>query len=776
MAEADVHFEILHAAERMHREGEILQTFREDLAEWMSDVLAMPGITSENFFESIENGGVLCRLAQSLHNSEVEWCTQRTTSEKAASMKLLKKPACNLKAAPGSFFARDNLAGFLRWCSGLGVPDVQLFEPNDLVERKSDKNVLNSLMEIARHCHVQVPKLVQMEREIEQEMRSPSPPPTPPVVPTDEPDDDPLPNPPKKVAKQKPKSMPKDELSVKVENLSNLYGIRLIRVKKGQYKIANSSRTNKALFVRLLRSHVVVRVGGGWDTLEHYLSTHERVGVELSQVARRSSSGSVSEVLRLNAHDELHDPDAKADALGMTEKIGKNRIKVLAPEVQPDARLAKLSSVGYTSRSPTKSDPNTLGYREGSPSRPRRDVAVKGNAKPIVPPLSEISEAVGDEADFDDTCSSTHDACVDDEQRKRAAYMPSPTRRHRTASPSSPTARHGPRRPATPTGRGSGTPTGRRDSGRSGGVLPMGSSSPKKRRGNGSPVTSPVSPRRHSTGPPRRSDSATGPCRLLKCQGRRGCVCTPAPPPSSSPGRRAGGVAAVSASRARSLSDAELHRRVSPRTQRKNPGPIIDTALAPLEGTASASSSPLRSISTDPTTTRKDPIISAPAAESGDGLGVRDTLRSAEPPAPTSLETDPEGVCIWYQLEDMTTGQAVGDVDCVIVDGGRTVRDLKLAVKHARPSIDQVHVADMLVHLGDQLVNGRHVLCESEDIYTVKALLGARASMTQMGQPVSTTQRNSPAKLSAPRMYAPEDMSEEHLLKVLSQIDLHTNV
>eukprot|EP00041_Stephanoeca_diplocostata_P009566 m.148098 g.148098 ORF g.148098 m.148098 type:complete len:133 (-) comp17792_c0_seq2:2604-3002(-) len=113
MAEADVHFEILHAAERMHREGEILQTFREDLAEWMSDVLAMPGITSENFFESIENGGVLCRLAQSLHNSEVEWCTQRTTSEKAASMKLLKKPACNLKAAPGSFFAYETTSSDL---------------------------------------------------------------------------------------------------------------------------------------------------------------------------------------------------------------------------------------------------------------------------------------------------------------------------------------------------------------------------------------------------------------------------------------------------------------------------------------------------------------------------------------------------------------------------------------------------------------------------------------------------------------------------------------
>ena len=37
------------------------------------------------------------------------------------------------------------------------------------------------------------------------------------------------------------------------------------------------------MFIRLLRHHVVVRVGGGWDTLEHYLATHARAGQQLSQ-------------------------------------------------------------------------------------------------------------------------------------------------------------------------------------------------------------------------------------------------------------------------------------------------------------------------------------------------------------------------------------------------------------------------------------------------------------------------------------------------------------
>lgn len=105
------------------------------------------------------------------------------------------------------------------------------------------------------------------------------------------------------------------------------------------------------------------------------------------------------------------------------------------------------------------------------------------------------------------------------------------------------------------------------------------------------------------------------------------------------------------------------------------------------------------------------------------------------------------------------------------------MRDLKLALKHARPCIEHVHVADMTVHLGNSLVSVRDVLCESEDIYTIKALLGPQASMAQMGLPASLASMNSPATLSAPRMSAPqEDMSEENLLKVLSEIELSTNM
>lgn len=36
--------------------------------------------------------------------------------------------------APGSFMARDKVASFISWCrAGLGVPDVLMFETEDLV-------------------------------------------------------------------------------------------------------------------------------------------------------------------------------------------------------------------------------------------------------------------------------------------------------------------------------------------------------------------------------------------------------------------------------------------------------------------------------------------------------------------------------------------------------------------------------------------------------------------------------------------------------------------
>merc|ERR1711884_359997 len=46
----------------------------------------------------------------------------------------------------------------------------------------------------------------------------------------------------------------------------------MIRVAEGKYRIGD---TQVLIFVRILRNHVMVRVGGGWDTLQHYLDKHD---------------------------------------------------------------------------------------------------------------------------------------------------------------------------------------------------------------------------------------------------------------------------------------------------------------------------------------------------------------------------------------------------------------------------------------------------------------------------------------------------------------------
>ncbi|XP_036319675.1 GAS2-like protein pickled eggs [Rhagoletis pomonella] len=46
----------------------------------------------------------------------------------------------------------------------------------------------------------------------------------------------------------------------------------MVRVSEGKYRIGD---TKVLIFVRILRSHVMVRVGGGWDTLAHYLDKHD---------------------------------------------------------------------------------------------------------------------------------------------------------------------------------------------------------------------------------------------------------------------------------------------------------------------------------------------------------------------------------------------------------------------------------------------------------------------------------------------------------------------
>lgn len=71
---------------------------------------------------------------------------------------LSSKPlTCRPHAKPGTFLARDNVSNFINWCrTSINVRECLLFETDDLVLRKSEKNFILCLLEVARKVRCDV--------------------------------------------------------------------------------------------------------------------------------------------------------------------------------------------------------------------------------------------------------------------------------------------------------------------------------------------------------------------------------------------------------------------------------------------------------------------------------------------------------------------------------------------------------------------------------------------------------------------------------------------
>ncbi|XP_072456140.1 GAS2-like protein 1 isoform X2 [Notamacropus eugenii] len=264
---------------------EYLDAMKEDLAEWLNALygLAVPG-GGGGFLEALETGAVLCRHANNVNGIARDFAGSHP---EAASRLRLPSREVVFQAqgvVPGSFLARDNVSNFIAWCRGeLGIPEVLMFETDDLVLRKNEKNFVLCLLEVARRGSkfgVLAPMLIQLEEEIEEELRDQAREPGPPTI--GDQDQDQQPKDPAFGIGAYPSRGPRMTLC-DLRNLDELVReilghctcpdqFPMIKVSEGKYRVGDSSAL---IFVRVLRSHVMVRVGGGWDTLEHYLDKHD---------------------------------------------------------------------------------------------------------------------------------------------------------------------------------------------------------------------------------------------------------------------------------------------------------------------------------------------------------------------------------------------------------------------------------------------------------------------------------------------------------------------
>uniref|UniRef100_G3P179 Growth arrest specific 2 like 1 n=1 Tax=Gasterosteus aculeatus TaxID=69293 RepID=G3P179_GASAC len=281
---------------------EYLYAMKEDLAEWLNTLYDLD-VTADTFMDGLGTGCALCRHANNVNRAAHDF--QLEYPEAAQSMKMPSKEVVfqSRSVVCGSFVARDNVSNFISWCrQELWIKDVLMFETNDLVERCNEKNFVLCLLEVARRGSkfgMLAPMLIQLEEEIEEEIRDQKE----SIHSVEDEEDEPDPE---------PFIWPQKRVLCDMRNLDELVReilgrcscpaqFPMVKVSEGKYKVGDSSAL---IFIRVLRTHVMVRVGGGWDTLEHYLDKHDpcRCAAFAHRYHQAKSSGQGAQSKSSSAH------------------------------------------------------------------------------------------------------------------------------------------------------------------------------------------------------------------------------------------------------------------------------------------------------------------------------------------------------------------------------------------------------------------------------------------------------------------------------------------
>ena len=165
----------IQSVKRWEKENELLYAMMEDESEWLGKLFPDVVISPEFFFYALEDGSLLCRLANYIQEKAEIYSQKHNVPVPGKKFRYHTMSKCSKEIK--LFRSRENVHEFLTWCRSHGIPEAILFESNDVVQvddyREGCRGVIICLMEIVRRTAKfdldELPQLIQMEKEIEED-------------------------------------------------------------------------------------------------------------------------------------------------------------------------------------------------------------------------------------------------------------------------------------------------------------------------------------------------------------------------------------------------------------------------------------------------------------------------------------------------------------------------------------------------------------------------------------------------------------------------------
>ncbi|KAL5256297.1 hypothetical protein ACHWQZ_G011501 [Mnemiopsis leidyi] len=379
-----------------------LLPFKEDLAEWLYKMIRAE-IAPNRFFPELQSGVHLCKLGIHMQKMAVKYRREHPEDTSLVPPKPPNLKYANATRKSPPFYCRDNISNFLDWSIEFGVKHSCRFETDDLTLRKNDRQIILHLMEVGRlgvRHGIEPPTLIKIEMELEEPLPEP------------EPEPEPTPEEPRKP--KKGVSFLDEQVQACAAECSCSVPFKVNRVSEGRYKVGEG---RSIVFVRVLRSHVMVRVGGGWETLSAYFSKMDPCRSPMDSFGGKTAASPTGKLKqRFESNEELDqpmtprgerepEPEVEEDCAPppvVTETV--TPVQSAVPPTKPKRPVASPSpaAIAATSdtikkpgpprtRSPTKSP---LRQSASTPVTPRAAPAAPRPASPRKAPAAKPSPTV----------------------------------------------------------------------------------------------------------------------------------------------------------------------------------------------------------------------------------------------------------------------------------------------------------------------------------------------------------------------------------------------